>query len=207
MSKNSGVVLRRSGPKSLGIFVDGSNLDLAGKRLGRKVDYPKLLQSLCHGHNPASARYYTVIPHEDDSRHRSYLDAVKRAGLDVVITRLPPKGIHRQVDVLPLMAADMVAFALGHTNFSKLGLIEEVLPEGDDIFKNSEELAPKVTTESKKTIIIVCPSRDLSYPISLVKELGADTISADFGEFAGNDVLKNAAKWIDLSDSESIWRE
>jgi len=53
----------------------------------------------------------------------------------------------------------------------------------------------------------VCPSRELTYPVSLVKELGVDTITADFGQFNTGDLLKSAAKWIDLSDSETIWRE
>ncbi|MDZ4786855.1 MAG: hypothetical protein SGJ02_12350, partial [bacterium] len=58
-----------------------------------------------------------------------------------------------------------------------------------------------------KIITVVCPSRELAYPISLTKELGIDTATADFGKFNNGDILKSAAKWIDLSDSETIWRE
>ena len=41
----------------------------------------------------------------------------------------------------------------------------------------------------------------------IARELGADTVTADFAQFNTGDVLKSAAKWIDLSDSETIWRE
>jgi hypothetical protein len=41
----------------------------------------------------------------------------------------------------------------------------------------------------------------------MAKDLGAETTTADFGQFTGNDILKSAQKWIDLSGSETIWRE
>jgi hypothetical protein len=62
-------------------------------------------------------------------------------------------------------------------------------------------------TPIQRVVTVVCPGRDLSYAISLSRELGADTVSADFGQFNTGDVLKSAAKWIDLSDSETIWRD
>jgi hypothetical protein len=43
--------------------------------------------------------------------------------------------------------------------------------------------------------------------MALVKDAGADTTTADFGQFNTGDLLKSAAKWIDLSDSETIWRD
>jgi hypothetical protein len=43
--------------------------------------------------------------------------------------------------------------------------------------------------------------------MSLIKDVAGDTTTADFGQFNTGDVLKSAAKWIDLSDSETIWRD
>jgi hypothetical protein len=39
------------------------------------------------------------------------------------------------------------------------------------------------------------------------KDLGAETTTADFSQFSGSDILKSAQRWIDLSGSETIWRE
>ena len=66
---------------------------------------------------------------------------------------------------------------------------------------------PQDQSSIKRIVTIVCPTRELSYSVSLVKEFGVDTITADFGQFNSGDVLKSAAKWIDLSDSETIWRD
>ncbi|RIL03437.1 MAG: hypothetical protein DCC75_12980, partial [Proteobacteria bacterium] len=66
---------------------------------------------------------------------------------------------------------------------------------------------PASSLPQNRIVTVVCPGRDLSYPISLAKELGADTVNADFGQFNTGDILKSAAKWIDLSDSETIWRD
>src|SRR5690606_8296126 len=60
-------------------------------------------------------------PYEDDSRQRAFLDAVRRAGLQVVVKRLPPKGITRQVSVEVEMASDIVAFGLGQNSFEDIG--------------------------------------------------------------------------------------
>jgi hypothetical protein len=62
------------------------------------------------------------------------------------------------------------------------------------------------TTPAQRVVTVVSPSRDLSYALALATQLGADTVNADFGQFQGGDVLKSASKWIDLSDSETIWR-
>jgi hypothetical protein len=177
------------------------------------------------------ARYYTVIPHEDDSRQRAFLDAVARAGLTVVVKRLPPKGIERQVATDIEMAADIVAFSLGLSSFSKEN---EYLPAELEAAKHyatsstaaaaSAALDPATfqtptrtggpllhvddaTTDTRRSVVVICPSRELSYPMSLAKNLGADTTTADFSQFAGSNVLKSAAKWIDLSGSETIWKE
>lgn len=198
-------VVKRTVKRVNAIFIDGIALDRAAKRLNRKIELSKLVQSLSNGTKPTVARYYTIIPYEDDSRHRAYLDAMCRAGLEVVIKRLPPKGVNREIDVYPEMAADIVAFGFGHHKFSDLSVYKpESWQLADKVEENDENGLPQ---NIQKCATIVCPAREISYPILLVKELGVDTISADFADFAGNNVLKNAAKWIDLSDAQNIWRE
>lgn len=200
------VVVRRREKKVFGIFVDGPSLDRAAKRMNRKIDFKALLQGVSSGTEPTVARYYTIIPYEDDSRHRAYLDAVRGAGFRVIVKRLPPKGVERQIGIEVEMAADMVAFSLGHSSFGSLsdyhGQEDEAVtfesPQGEE----GEQIIPV-----RRLLTVVCPSRDLSYPLTLVKELGVDTATADFGKFNRGDLLKSAAKWIDLSDSETIWRE
>lgn len=198
-------IVKRKNNKISGLFIDGVALDRATRRLNRKVELSKLVKSLSAGRKPEVARYYTIVPFEDDSRHAAYLDAIERAGLEVVVKRLPPKGITRQVDIYTEMASDLVAFALGHSNFSNLGRYKTIT-EDQQLFKNTEEEESEFSAK-QKVATVVCPGRELSYPLALIKELGVDTVSADFAKFAGKDVLKNAAKWIDLTDSEIIWRE
>jgi len=224
-------VVRRVEKRVLGVFIDGTGLDRACRRLGKRVDMAALVRGISSGLQPLVCRYYTLIPYEDDSRQRAFLDAVQRANIRVVVKRLPPKGIDRQVSVDVELGADMVAFALGHTNFSKLsefGSMPKEQPhphykatmmprahqgqEGEasaEVAPPAEEqpAPPEDDPKAKRVITVVCPSRDLSYPIAMVKELGIDTISADFGKFNTGDVLKSAAKWIDLSDSETIWMQ
>ncbi|MFM1848847.1 MAG: hypothetical protein RL417_2321 [Pseudomonadota bacterium] len=208
-------VVRRTEKRVIGLFIDGTGLDRATRRINRKVDMASLVRGVTSGTPPVVARYYTLIPYEDDSRQRAFLDAVTRAGLRVVVKRLPPKGVNRQVSVDIEMAADMVAFSLGHSSFSSLseystegGYHEGPTTPAPRPAATPAETAPLGASRPENRIItVVCPSRDLAYPISLVKELGVDTISADFGQFNAGDVLKSAAKWIDLSDSETIWRE
>lgn len=209
-------VVKRTERRAIGLFIDGVNLDRATRRLNRKVDLTSLIRGVSGGLTPVVARYYTLIPHEDDSRQWAFLDAVHRAGLEVIIKRLPPKNINKLVTIDIEIAADMVAFARGHDSFSAESVylpddtrnfIEAMHPERSEPKKEAVDTASEPSAPSKRVVTVVCPSRDLSYPIGLVKELGADTVSADFSEFAGRDVLKSAAKWIDLSDSETIWRE
>lgn len=271
-----GIVKRRE-QRHVGLFIDGTGLDRATRRIARKVDMASLVRGVTSGTPPAVARYYTLIPYEDDSRQRAFLDAVARAGMQVIVKRLPPKGITRQVSVDPEMSADIIAFAMGHDRFSSLseyqveqmnGRVHEasngesaprpgfrapgMFPAGSSQLR-MRGIAPKAmhsgdqkspaTTEDlaatsaspeplsaetkpsieppqeagpgptpgkspiQRVVTVVCPGRDLSYAIALSKELGADTVSADFGQFNTGDVLKSAAKWIDLSDSETIWRD
>ena len=210
----------------VGLFIDGIGLDRATRRLKRKVEMSALVRGVTSGIPPVVARYYTLVPYEDDSRQRAFLDAVARAPLSVVVKRLPPKGVTRQVSTDVEMAADIVAFALGHSSFSELGQYQldtapdtnapaysiplPLVPGGSDQVSNNittETLVAESKPREERVVVVVCPTRDLSYPIALVKELGVDTITADFGQFNNGDVLKSAAKWIDLSDSETIWRE
>lgn len=224
--------------KTVGLFIDGTSLDRATRRINRKVDMSALVRGVTSGITPIVARYYTLIPYEDDSRQRAFLDAVARAGLSVIVKRLPPKGVNRQVSVDLEMAADMVAFALGLTSFSKeneylpADLLAAVqgYPHGaapvrrgaplqvtrggsssdEDKTPDTEENSTPLINDaspSQRKVVVVCPSRDLSYPIGLIKDLGADTTNADFGQFNTGDILKSASKWIDLSDSETIWRD
>jgi hypothetical protein len=222
--------IRKREKRIVGLFIDGTGLDRATRRINRKVDMTALVRGVTSGLTPTIARYYTLIPYEDDSRQRAFLDAVARAGLSVIVKRLPPKGVTRQVSVDLEMAADIVAFALGHTSFSKENEYrpseEQVrgsaLPTAAPFSRRGpshpverepqEPAAPAPQIDStlspnQRSIVVVCPSRELAYPISLVKDLGADTTNADFGQFNTGDVLKSAAKWMDLSDSETIWRD
>jgi hypothetical protein len=180
---------------------------------------PALLRGVTSGSTPIFARYYTLIPYEDDSRQRAFLDAVARAGMTVIVKRLPPKGVTRQVSVDLEMAADMVAFSLGHLEFSK----ENEYTPSENLSRPQSPLSTpaagaqledtqrevgseQAATSSLRSVVVVCPSRELAYPMSIIKDVGADTTTADFGQFNTGDFLKSAAKWIDLSDSETIWR-
>ncbi len=224
----SGGIVKRKERRIQGLFIDGTGLDRATRRLKKKVDLTRLVRGVTSGINPVVARYYTLIPYEDDSRQRAFLDAVYRAGLQVIVKRLPPKGVNRQVSVDTEMAADIVAFALGHTRFSNLSLYDpndfqgqgSALPSAmpfseqrDSRDPKRDEPKPQAVEQAQndesiqRLVTVVCPSREISYSISLAKELGVDTATADFGKFTGGDILKSAAKWIDLSDSETIWRD
>ena len=203
-----GLVKRRQ-KRVLGVFIDGVALDRATRRLNKKVDLSNLLRGVTSGTPPTVARYYTLVPNEDDSRQRSYLDAVSKAGFDVVVKRLPPKGVTKQVSIELEMAVDIVAFSKGQTVFNDTA---RYAPQNGISRKEKTDEAKNSRPEDenlpiRRIVTIVCPSRELSYPISLISENGVETVSADFGQFNPKDVLKSAAKWIDLSDSETIWRE
>ena len=256
-------IVKRTEKRLVGLFIDGTGLDRATRRISRKVDMAALVRGVTSGLPPAVARYYTLIPYEDDARQLAFLDAVNRAGLSVVVKRLPPKGVNRQVSVDIEMAADIAAFALGHNRFGQLNLYRSdkvagagagaegtagnsahrpILRPGRLAYRAAsaagkadandgkndspenvpgpEGGAPEGTATAdgepspteeraalRRVVTVVCPGRDLSYPIALARELGADTVTADFGQFSTGDILKSAAKWIDLSDSETIWRD
>ncbi|RIL03501.1 MAG: hypothetical protein DCC75_12915, partial [Proteobacteria bacterium] len=81
-------VVKRTERRVLGLFIDGTGLDRATRRINRKVDMSSLVKGVTSGIPPTIARYYTLIPYEDDSRQRAFLDAVMRAGLSVIVKRL-----------------------------------------------------------------------------------------------------------------------
>lgn len=196
---SSDVIKRRSN-KALGIFIDGVGLDLASKRLERRIDWSKLVKSISGGINPTVVRYYTLIPHQDDSRQKSFLDSVAKKGIEVVVRRLPPQNVERQASISVEMAADIIAFTSGCNNFSDFNLFT---PDSVS-FANPAKTENTLNGDEKRVVTVVCPSREIAYAIGLAKELKADTISADFRQ-ANGDVLKSASKWLDLSDIESIW--
>ena len=89
-------IVKRSQRRVVGVFVDGISLDRATKRFNKRIDFQSLIKGVCGGLEPRVARYYTIIPFEDDSRQHSFLDAVYRGGFEVLLKRLPPKHIERQ---------------------------------------------------------------------------------------------------------------
>lgn len=199
-------VVRRSVRRVVGLFIDGPALDRAARRLHRRIDFSALIRGVCPGTHPIVARYYTVIPYEDDSRHRSFLDAVRGAGFDVIVKRLPPKGIQRQVSVDPDMAADMMAFAFGHDTFAQSPDLHDISLRGGQGGEMAQgDGGAEDTREVRRCITVVCPSRELAYPLWLSKQVGVDTTTADFSKFASGDFMRTATKWMDLSDSQTIW--
>lgn len=204
-------VVKRSQRRVIGVFIDGVGLDRATKRLNKRVDFASLIRGISGGLEPTVCRYYTIIPYEDDSRQNGFLDAIYKVGLDVVLKRLPPKGVDRQATIDIELAADIIAFTRGHNRFSAESIY---LPEEHkDILakfepqKPSAEETPSGSEDIQRVVITVCPSRDLAYAIQLANELGADTVTADFATHHGGNVLKSASKFIDLSDSNTIWKE
>lgn len=227
--KLGGGFIKKREKRVVGLFIDGTGLDRATRRINRKVDMSGLVRGVTSGIAPVVARYYTLVPYEDDSRQRAFLDAVAKAGLSVIVKRLPPKGITRQVSIDLEMAADMVAFAHGLTSFSKENEYmpvdsasrassihtpaqfvrrqqAEIAAQSQEEESPAEQAIPDIKT-APRSIVVVCPSREIAYPLTLIKDISADTTTADFGQFNTGDVLKSAQKWIDLSDSETIWRD
>lgn len=135
---------RRKVRRKIGIFVDGVGLDRATRRLHRKVDLSRFMASLTAGLTPELARYYTLVPYEDDARQFAFLEAVERAGLEVCLKRLPPKTIKRPVTMDVHLGIDMILFCLGisqsparetYDNLPESEIDEQdpmVLPEPDD---------------------------------------------------------------------------
>lgn len=219
-------VLKRKTKRKLGLFIDGTSLDRATRRLERKIDLAKLVAGVTAGLQPEIARYYTLVPYEDDSRQFAFLDAVERAGLEVVIKRLPPKGVKRQVSMDVHIASDIIAFSVGvfdrpaGAEAPNLGsgsgfknghpaAAGSVLPGESDT--TSSLIVPRYSESAhqdlKRIAAVVCPSRELSYAIFLSHKMHVETQLADFGLYGTSDGWKGVDRWIDLSTSETIWRE
>jgi hypothetical protein len=196
-----GGVIRRKGKRVMGLFIDGVGLDRATRRLDKKVDLTRLVAGVCSGLKPVVARYYTLIPYEDDARQFAFLDAVERAGLEVVVKRLPPKNVKRQVSMDVHMATDLIGFAYGHF---------DARPEEAVVGEEGEPPAPSKAAPDptiKRVATIICPSREITYSIFMSQQLGIETSLADFGLYGTSDGWKGVDRWVDLSTSETIWRD
>jgi len=210
ISQLSSGAFKRKSKRTLGLFIDGVGLDRATRRLDRKVDLKSLVSGLCSGLVPEVARYYTLVPHEDDARQFSFLDAVEKAGLEVVTKRLPPKGVKRQVSMDVHMASDIISYCYGF--FSKpteeAGNGTSVAPAADasPIIKPTKPQISLPNDNLKRLVVVVCPSRELTYAIYIANELKAETSLADFGLYGTSDGWKGVDRWVDLSTSETIWR-
>ena len=208
----SGVVKRKV-KRRIGLFIDGIGLDRATRRLERKVDLARLVSGLTSGLQVEIARYYTLVPYEDDARQFAFLDAVERAGLEVITKRLPPKGVKRQVSMDVHIATDVIGFSCGQikTIVARREAAEEnAVGVGGAVVNCSAQTidAPAApVSEIKRMCIVVCPSREISYALYGSHLLGAETTLSDFGLYGSSDGWKGVDRWIDLSTSETIWRE
>lgn len=199
-----GGVIRRKGRRIMGLFIDGVGLDRATRRLDKKIDLTRLVTGVCSGLKPVVARYYTLIPYEDDARQFAFLDAVERAGLEVVVKRLPPKNVKRQVSMDVHMATDLIGFAYGHFDARPQEAKGEDAPSAGGEPAQSKNIPDPLV---KRVATIICPSREITYSIFMSKQLGVETSLADFGLYGTSDGWKGVDRWVDLSTSETIWRE
>jgi len=205
-----GGVVKRKTQRRLGLFIDGIGLDRATRRLERKVDLKKLVSGLTSGLQVEIARYYTLIPNEDDARQLAFLDAVERAGLEVVVKRLPPKGVKRQVSMDVHLATDLISFSFGH--FAAASQTEEQSAKanaGDGegkVLRLNSSSSGGGNSNIRRVAVLVCPNREASYALFTAHELGAEATLADFGLYGQSDGWRNVDRWVDLSTSETIWR-
>ncbi len=198
-------VIKRKAKRKVGLFIDGLGLDRATRRLDKKVDLSRLVAGLTSGIQPEVARYYTLIPNEDDARQFSFLDAVERAGLEVVVKRLPPKGVKRQVSMDVHIATDLIAF--GYGQFEKVQE-EEAKVANANPADNVSKISPVKTERSiKRMANVVCPTREVSYAIYMCNQFGVETSLSDFGLYGTSTGWRGVDRWVDLSTSETIWRD
>jgi len=206
-----GGIVKRKTRRHMGLFIDATGLDRATRRLERKVDLARLVRGLTSGLKLEIARYYSLIPFEDDARQFAFLDAVERAGVEVITKRLPPKGVKRQVSMDVHVATDMISYAFGH--FAQTAEQLETKAVGNSpagIVVSSEvpvEAPVKAEKDIRRCLTVVCPSRELSYAIYMCSKFGIETSLADFGLYGQSDGWKGVERWIDLSTSETIWRD
>ncbi len=210
-----GGVVKRKTKRRVGLFIDATGLDRATRRLERKVDLSRLVSGLTSGVKIEVARYYCLIPYEDDARQFAFLDAVERAGIEVITKRLPPKGVKRQVSMDVHIASDLLNFSFGAYEHgvpsANADQAEEAEKRGNAENVSSPETKTIVAKKAgsspiKRIATIVCPSRELSYAIFSSSQLGVETSLADFGLYGSSDGWKGVDRWIDLSTSETIWR-
>ena len=213
-----GGVVKRKAKRRIGLFIDGVGLDRATRRVDRKVDLSKLVRGLTQGLQPEVARYYTLVPNEDDARQFSFLDAVERAGLEVIVKRLPPKGVKRQVSMDVHIAADLISFGYGYfdKHTEEEGEKSAAASAGGSTAAGSPEVParildaqgnPLINQNVKRLATVVCPSREISYAMFLCHTLSVETSLADFGLYGTSDGWNGVDRWVDLSTSEMIWRE
>ena len=203
-----GGVLKRKAKRRLGLFIDGIGLDRATRRLSKKVDLERFVSGIRMGVPAEISRYYSLIPYEDDSRQFAFLEAVERAGLEVVVKRLPPKGVKRQVSMDVHIASDLLSFGYGH--YGNANKNEAANLAVNDANPPLEAAPPPIQAGEagiQRIAIVVCPSRELSYALHTVHKLGIETSLADFGFQGGLDTWKGVDNFIDLSTSETIWRD
>lgn len=201
MKKKESPVIRRRESKDIGIFIDGITLDRATRRIGKKISWEGLIKSLSRGKTPLVVRYYTVIPFEDDARQHSFLDSIQRAGIEVVVKRLPPIGIDRQVTTDVEMTADITAFGLGLTKLpSTSGDIRK------DTFSESE-IPSEDDAKRKRCAVIITPNREIVYSIQILSSVDVETVICDFESPQTKELIQAASNFTDLSSSETIWRE
>lgn len=200
-----GGVVKRKNKRRMGLFIDATGLDRATRRLDKKVDLSRLVKGLTSGLKLEVARYYCLIPYEDDARQFAFLDAVERAGVEVITKRLPPKGVKRQVSMDVHMATDIMSFS--HGQFAQAETEKEKKGNEGEEKPNVIISASKSKKENiKRVSTIVCPSRELSYAIYSASGAGVETSLADFGLYGSSDGWKGVDRWVDLSTSETIWR-
>ncbi len=207
-----GGVVKRKQKRRIGLFIDATGLDRATRRLERKVDLSRLVSGLTSGLKIEIARYYCLIPYEDDARQFAFLDAVERAGIEVVTKRLPPKGVKRQVSMDVHLATDLVNYSFG--GFAEG--VQKKTDEAEEKVANAENqnnerkiitAKAKNSGDIKRLAVVVCPSREVSYAIYTASENGVETSLADFGLYGSSDGWKGVDRWVDLSTSETIWRD
>jgi hypothetical protein len=221
-----GGIVKRKTKRHMGLFIDATGLDRATRRLDRKVDLSRLVQGITSGAKLEVARYYALIPYEDDARQFAFLDAVERAGVEVITKRLPPKGVKRQVSMDVHIATDMVSFC--HGAFANKASVKDekaiangsplptgakptstlVSPDGEPLKSSETALIRPAAPDPniKRMVTVVCPSREISYALYMCTQLGGETSLADFGLYGSSDGWKGVDRWVDLSTSETIWR-
>lgn len=200
------LVVKRREKQQIALFVDGTNLDRACKRLKKRISLSSLLKSLSTGKELLSARYYTIVPFEDDSRQRAYLDAVERAGFEVVVKRLPPKGVERPVTVDVEMASDIIYFSYAKTlREGTTRNISNTTTLNTGTLNTATDTTPDTQIKVKRSLLVVCPSSDLAYSLALANESGTLTTTVDFSKGIRHDVISSSDNWIDLTESVGIW--